>query len=58
MNRILDMEEGPDSIVINTTDVHLPRRIGTACKRAFNGTLTLHYDEDGYFLRADWHRDD
>ena len=58
MNRIIDVEEGPDSIVINTTDIHLPHRIGTSCKRAFRGTLALHYDEDGYFLRADWRRDD
>jgi len=56
-NRIIDIEEAPDRIVINTTDIHLPRRIGEACKRAFKGKLTLSYDEDGYFVRVDWQRE-
>jgi hypothetical protein len=58
LNRIMDIEEAPDRIVINTTDIHLPRRIGEAQKRAHHGKLDLHYDEDGYFVRVNWHRDD
>jgi hypothetical protein len=26
-------------VVINTTDIHLPRRIGEAVKRAFHGEI-------------------
>jgi hypothetical protein len=40
--------------VISTTDIHLPRRIGEALKRAFHGELDMHFDEAGYFVRVDW----
>lgn len=56
-NRIIDIEEGPDRIVINTTDIHLPRRIGEAIERAFHGALDMHFDQGGYFVRVDWRRD-
>ncbi len=56
-NRIMNIDEMPDRIVINTTDIHLPRRIGEACKRAFKGELECHYDEDAYFVRVNWRRD-
>ena len=56
-NRIMKIADEDDRIVITTTDLHLPRRIGEALTRAFHGQLTLHYEEDGYFLRAVWHRD-
>jgi hypothetical protein len=58
LNRIIDIEETPDRIVINTTDIHLPRRIAEAQKRAWHGKTEFHYDEDGYFLRASWHREE
>jgi hypothetical protein len=57
MNRIIGVEEGPDRIVITTTDIHLPRRIGETLKRAFRGKLDLAYEEDGYFVRVNWHRE-
>ncbi len=57
-NRIMRLSEEPDGLVVTTTDLHLPRRIGEALKAAYDGTLTLDYDEDGYFLRARWQRDD
>ncbi len=52
LNRIIGIEEQDGAVVITTTDIHLPRRIGEALKRAFHGRLELHYEEDGYFLRA------
>ncbi len=57
LNRIIDIEEAPDRLVINTTDIHLPRRIAEALKRAFHGKVEFNYDEDGYFVRVHWHRD-
>jgi hypothetical protein len=40
LNRIMTIErEEPDTLVITTTDVHLPRRIGTAIHHAFHGDL-------------------
>jgi hypothetical protein len=54
LNRIINFEEGPDQIVVNTTDIHLPQRIGEAIKSAFHGTLERHFDEHGYFVRVNW----
>ena len=58
LNRIMGVEEAaPDTLRITTTDIHLPRRIGEAVHRAFHGDLKLHYDEERYFVRVDWHRE-
>lgn len=57
LHRIMGIEEGPDGIVVSTTDIHLPRRIGEAVKRTFRGKLELQYDEDAYSVRASWRRD-
>jgi hypothetical protein len=58
LNRIIAIDkERPDKLVITTTDVHLPRRIGTAIHHAFHGDLKLHLDEDDYFIRVDWTRE-
>jgi hypothetical protein len=53
LNRIIGIEESDTGLVISTSDIHLPRRIGEAVKRAFHRTLDLHFDETSYFLRAD-----
>jgi hypothetical protein len=42
LNRIISIGEDAQGIVIDTTDIHLPRRIGKAAKRAFRGTLDEH----------------
>ena len=57
LNRIINIEQGEDRIVVNTTDIRLPVRIGEAIRRTFQGTLNRHFDEDGYVVRVDWHRD-
>ena len=54
LNRIIDIAEDADGITINTTDIHLPRRIGEAVERAFHGELETHFEEDGYFVRVSW----
>jgi len=54
LNRIVDIAKTESGLTITTTDVHLPRRIGTALKRAYRGTLAMHFDATGYFLRAEW----
>lgn len=55
LNRIAAIEQSDEGLVVTTTDIHLPRRIGEAVKRAFHGSLVMHFDEDGYFARVDWH---
>ncbi|MGF7213015.1 hypothetical protein GGE65_007651 [Skermanella aerolata] len=57
LNRIMGVESQDDEIVITTTDIHLPRRIGEAVHQAHHGDLSFHYDEDGYFVRVNWRRD-
>lgn len=52
LNRIAGIEETAAGLVITTTDIHLPRRIGEAIKRAFHRTLDIHFDEASYFVRV------
>jgi NMD protein affecting ribosome stability and mRNA decay len=54
LNRIMSIEESGDGLVINTTDIHLPRRLGEALRSAYHGTLDMDFDEDQYFVRIDW----
>ena len=50
----MSIDEDTQGIVINTTDIHLPRRIGEAVTRAFHGEIEAHFEEDGYFVRVNW----
>src|SRR5271167_1316016 len=57
LNRIISTEDDAQGVVTNTTDIHLPRRIGEAIKRAFHGEIADHFDKDGYFVRVNWTRE-
>jgi NMD protein affecting ribosome stability and mRNA decay len=57
LNRIMAIEDDGDAMIVLTTDIHLPRRIGDAVNNAWNGDLETHYDDDGYFVRVTWQRD-
>ena len=54
LDRIMSIAEDAHAIVINTTDIHLPRRIGEAIERAFHGQIEENYEKDGYFVRVNW----
>jgi len=56
LHRIIAIDAGPARILVTTTDVHLPRRIGHALESAYGGHLDLRYGEDEYSLRAHWQR--
>lgn len=56
MHRIMDVEIGEDAVLITTTDVHLPQRIGEALRRAHDGKLEITFREDTYDIRVDWRR--
>ena len=58
LHRIMAVEDRNKEIEITTTDIHLPRRIGQALHNAYQGALDLHYDEDGYFVRVTWTREE
>ena len=54
LNGIIGIEQEDKAIVITTTDIHLPRRIGAAVKRAIHGRLEADFDDAGYFMRVSW----
>ena len=56
--RIMAIETAGAKIVVTTTDIHLPRRIGHALENAFKGDFKTHYNEQEYFVRMTWRRDD
>jgi hypothetical protein len=56
LHRIMSIQDREDEVVVTTTDIHLPRRIGQALHSAYKGSLDVHYDEEGYFIRAHWAR--
>lgn len=58
MNRIIDVQEESGRLLITTTDVHLPRRIGKAIHAAWEGDLQIHFDDEGYFASVNWQRND
>jgi hypothetical protein len=58
LHRIMSIRREGGKIEIETTDVHLPRRIGHAIEDAWDGTLRTHYDEEGHFARVDWVREE
>jgi NMD protein affecting ribosome stability and mRNA decay len=56
LHRIMQIEEKPESIVIKTTDIHLPHAIGEALRRAYKGHLAIRYSEETYFVEVKWSR--
>ena len=58
MNRIIAVRSQDDSLLITTTDVHLPRRIAKAIQDAYDGELDIHFDNEGYFISIVWRRDE
>jgi hypothetical protein len=57
LHRIMQIEEKPNSIVIKTTDIHLPRSIGEALRHAYKGNLKLRYTEESYSIEVKWRRE-
>ena len=54
LNRIISIDESDAGLTVNTTDIHLPRRIGEALEAAFNGSIDMKFDDNAYFVRVDW----
>lgn len=57
LERIIDMKEDKDGIVVSATTEHLVARIGKAIQRDFGGELNLKYAPEDKFAFAHWHRD-
>ncbi|HTS24206.1 MAG TPA: BCAM0308 family protein, partial [Casimicrobiaceae bacterium] len=56
LNRIMSVDERPGKAIVSTTDIHTPRRIGTALRRAYEGELEIRYGDDEYSVRVLWRR--
>lgn len=56
LERIIDIEDGEDTVVITTTDPHLARGIGEALYHACDGELDFHYADESNVLRVSWKR--
>lgn len=57
MKRIMQITPYGDSIVIETTEIHLARGLGTAVQAAYQGSLDYSYPEEAGVFRAKWCRD-
>jgi NMD protein affecting ribosome stability and mRNA decay len=57
MKRLMFIEDQKDgSAVITFTDVHLPRGVGEAIERAYEGELEIQYTEEAGIVRVYWQR--
>ena len=56
LERIMAVEEEDGKVLITTTDVHLPRRIGDALHHAYRGESQTKYAPDEHQVRVSWRR--
>jgi len=56
LHRVMGIEAEGEGLVVETTDVHLPRRLGEAIHRAYGGALTVQYADDERLVRVHWRR--
>ncbi len=57
LERIINIKEDGNQIVVSTTTEHLIARIGKAIQRDFGGELDLRYAREDKYAVARWHRD-
>ena len=57
LHRIMSIKDVDGGLEILTTDIHLPRRIGEAIHRAYEGKMELKYVRDEYSIRVVWVRE-
>lgn len=55
MKRIMAMEEQEKGLVVTFTDFHLPRGVGEAIARAYEGNLNIQYESTN-IIRVTWER--
>lgn len=56
LERIMGMKRPAQSLRIETTGIHLARRLGDALEDAFQGELEFKYLNDEEKVRVDWER--
>jgi hypothetical protein len=58
LERIVEMREDKDGIVVSATTEHLVARIGKSIQRDFGGSLSLRYALEDKFVLAHWQREE
>jgi hypothetical protein len=56
LNRLMEVRELPDALVVTTTDIHLAHAIGKALHDSFKGKLDAPWVEEGDLMRVRWER--
>lgn len=57
LKRVIDIVEQDDgATMVSFTDDHLPRGVGEAIHRAYEGELEVQYTEESGLVRARWRR--
>ena len=54
LERLIEIANEEDSLVVTTTGMHLARRIASALKRRFHGGVAIRYPEGESLVRVDW----
>ena len=57
LSRVMGIADVAGRMVVTTTDIHLPRRIGEALRAAHDGTLEFRFADDEYHIDVQWWRD-
>ncbi len=56
MKRLMHAEDRGEVTELTFTDAHLPRGVGEAIQRAYDGDLDIHFPEGGGIVRVYWER--
>jgi hypothetical protein len=57
MKRLMGAVDEDGALVLTFTDVHLPRGVGEAIARAYQGELEIRYTDEAGIVRATWKRE-
>jgi len=56
MERLMEIAEKPEGVLITTTGIHVARRLGEAVEKAYKGRLDYTYGDDEKSIRVTWCR--
>lgn len=54
LQRIMEVEDQGNEVLVTTTDIHLARGLGEAVHHAYQGELEFHYNPEESLLRVHW----
>jgi NMD protein affecting ribosome stability and mRNA decay len=57
LERIMDIEEQEDGLLITFTGAHVTRGVGEALHHAYKGELDFHYSDEDKIIRVSWRRE-